>query len=73
MLFVQLWKNYNLYIELFKATILDAKKNLKNLEFEKLKEDSDKKLEGESTLDKNQTKKLKTEENSTSNKKSKKL
>jgi len=66
-------RSINLYIELFKATILDAKKHLKNLEFEKLKEESDKKLEGESTLGNKKTKKSKTEENSTSGKQSKKL
>jgi small subunit ribosomal protein S2 len=42
-------RSINLYIELFKATILDAKNLIKNLEFEKSKEKSDNKLKEEST------------------------
>ena len=63
----------NLYQEFgdSKATILDAKKLIKNLESEKLKEESDNKLKEESTSRK-ETKKLKPEEESTSDKKSKK-
>ena len=46
-------RSINLYIELFKATILDAKKLIKNLEFEKSKkEKSDNQLKEESTSDK---------------------
>ena len=41
-------RSINLYIELFKATILDAKDNIKNLEFEKSKEESDDKLKEDS-------------------------
>jgi len=65
-------RSINLYIELFKATILDAKKLIENLEFEKSKEESDKKLKEESTSGK-ETKKLKPEEESTSGKETKKL
>ena len=65
-------RSINLYIELFKATILDAKKLIENLEFEKSKEESDKKLKEESTSGK-KTKKLEPEEESTSGKKTKKL
>ena len=61
-------RSINLYIELFKATILDAKKLIKNLESEKLKEESDNKLKEESTSGKT-TKKLKPEEESTSDQK----
>ena len=56
-------RSINLYTELFKSTILDAKKLIKNLELEKLKE--------ESTADK-KTKKLKPEKDSASGKESKK-
>ena len=63
-------RSINLYVELFKETILDAKKLIKNLEFEKSKEESDNKLKEESTSGK-KTKKLKPEEESTSGKKSK--
>ena len=64
-------RSINLYIELFKATILDAKKLIENLESKKLKEESDNKLKEESTSGE-KTKKLKPEEESTSDKKSKK-
>ena len=64
-------RSINLYIELFKSTILDAKKLIKNLEFEKSKEESDNKLKEEPTSGKT-TKKLKPEEESTSGKKLKK-
>ena len=66
-------RSINLYIELFKATILDAKDNIKNLEFEKLKEESDDKLKEESASGR-KTKKgndNKLKEESTSGKKTK--
>ena len=64
-------RSINLYTELFKSTILDAKKLIKNLEFEKLKEENDNKLKEESTVGK-KTKKLKPKEDSASDKESKK-
>ena len=45
-------RSINLYIELFKATILDAKKHIKNLESEKSDAESDNKLIKESASDK---------------------
>ena len=65
-------RSINLYIELFKATILDAKKHIENLEFEKSKEEGNNKLKDESASDK-KTKKLKPVEESASDKKTKKL
>ena len=64
-------RSINLYTELFKSTILDAKKLIKNLEFEKLKEENDNKLKEESAAGK-KTKKLKPEKDSASGKESKK-
>ena len=54
-----------------KKSILDAKKLIKNLESEKSKEESDNKLKEESTSGKT-AKKLKPEEESTPDQKSKK-
>ena len=64
-------RSINLYNELFKSTMLDAKELVKNLEFEKSKKENDNKLKEESTTDK-KTKKLKPEEETASDKKSKK-
>ena len=62
-------RSINLYIELFKSTILDAKKLIKNSEIEKSKAESNDKLKEESTSVK-KAKKLNPEEKSTSDKKS---
>ena len=64
-------RSINLYTELFKSTMLDAKEIVKNLELEKSKEENDNKLKKESTTGK-KTKKLNPEEESASDKKSKK-
>ena len=61
-------RSINLYIELFKATILDAKKLITNLEFEKSKEKNNNKLKNESTSDKKTTKSNPEKESTSSNK-----
>jgi len=64
-------RSINLYIELFRTTILDAKQHVKDLELEKSKEESDNKLKEISTSNK-KLKKSKSGEEKTLDKKLKK-